>query len=125
MSGAAAALAPAPKKLHIVLVEDNPIDVELEQRALRRAGLDFTSVVVQSAGDFTREITAHRPDLVLADYNLPQWSGMEALEILKREQPGVPLILVTGALGEVTAVECLKSGITDYILKGALTRLPV
>ena len=125
MSGAAAALAPLPKTLHIVLVEDNPIDVELEQRSLRRAGFDFTSVVVQTADDFTREITAHRPDLVLADYNLPQWSGMEALDILKREQPGVPLILVTGALGEVTAVECLKSGISDYILKGSLTRLPV
>jgi signal transduction histidine kinase len=125
MSGAAAAPAPIQKTLRFVLVEDNPIDVELEQRALRRAGFDFTSVVVQTAEDFTREITALRPDLVLADFNLPQWSGMEALDILKREQPGVPLILVTGALGEVTAVECLKSGISDYILKGSLTRLPV
>jgi signal transduction histidine kinase len=111
--------------LHFVLIEDNPIDVELVQRALRRDGFDFTSVVVQNPEDFTREISAHRPDLVLADYNLPQWSGMEALEILKREQPDVPLILVTGALGEMTAVECLKSGVTDYILKGALARLPV
>jgi signal transduction histidine kinase len=125
MSGAAAALAPVTKALHFVLVEDNPIDVELAQRALLRAGFDFTSVVVQSAEDFTREITAHRPDLVLADYNLPQWSGMEALAILKQLQPDVPLILVTGALGEMTAVECLKNGVTDYILKGALARLPV
>jgi signal transduction histidine kinase len=125
MSGAAAAPAPITKTLHFVMVEDNSIDVELAQRELRRGGFDFTSVVVQTAEDFTREITAHRPDLVLADYNLPQWSGMAALDILKRELPDVPLILVTGALGEVTAVECLKSGISDYILKGALARLPV
>jgi signal transduction histidine kinase len=116
---------PATSKLHFVMVEDNPIDVELVQRALRRASFEFTSVVVQNEADFTREIGEHCPDLVLADYNLPQWSGMDALEILKRERPSVPLILVTGALGEMTAVECLKSGITDYILKGTLTRLPV
>lgn len=125
MSGAAAAPAPVPRTLHFVMVEDNSIDVELARQELRRGGFDFTSVVVETAEDFIREVTAHRPDLVLADYNLPQWSGMEALDILKREQPGVPLILVTGALGEVTAVECLKSGISDYILKGALARLPV
>jgi signal transduction histidine kinase len=125
MSGEAAVLAPVTKTLHIVLVEDNATDVELVQREVRRAGFDFTSVVVQTPSDFTREIKEHCPDLVLADYNLPQWNGLLALEILRRERPGVPLILVTGALGEVTAVECLKSGVTDYILKGRLTRLPV
>jgi signal transduction histidine kinase len=125
MNSESATFDPSAKKLHFVMVEDNPIDVELVQRALRRAGFEFTSVVVQNEADFTREIGEHCPELVLADYNLPQWSGMEALDILKRERPGVPLILVTGALGEMTAVECLKNGITDYILKGALTRLPV
>jgi signal transduction histidine kinase len=112
-------------KLHFVLIEDNPLDAELVHRELRKAGFDFTSVVVQCPEDFTQEIAAHRPDVVLTDYNLPQWRGMEALEILRREQMDVPLILVTGALGETTAVECIKSGITDYVLKGALTRLPV
>jgi signal transduction histidine kinase len=118
-------LAPVTKALHFVLVEDNPLDVELLQRELRKAGLDFTSVTVERAEDFIREVRDHCPDLVLTDYNLPQWGGMEALEVLKQERPDVPLILVTGALGEMKAVECLKRGVTDYILKGALTRLPV
>lgn len=116
--------APAAK-LRVLQVEDNPLDVELVQRELRRAGFDFTAAVVQTRDDFIREVQSHCPDIVLADYNLPQWRGMEALAILVHENVDVPLILVTGALGEVTAVECLKKGATDYVLKGALARLPV
>ncbi len=112
-------------KLHVLQVEDNPLDVELVQRELRRAGFNFTAAVVQTKEDFTREVRDQCPQLVLADYNLPQWRGMEALPILEEEGVDVPLILVTGALGEVTAVECLKQGATDYVLKGALARLPV
>jgi signal transduction histidine kinase len=111
--------------LRFLLVEDNPLDVELVQRELRRAEFVFTSVAVQTPEDFTQEVRANCPQIVLADYNLPQWRGMEAVEILRRENLDVPVILVTGALGEVNAVECLKQGATDYVLKGALTRLPV
>ena len=111
--------------LHFLLVEDSPLDVELILRELRRAEFVFTSVAVQTPEDFTREVRANCPQIVLADYNLPQWRGMEAVEILRCENLDVPLILVTGALGEVNAVECLKQGATDYVLKGALTRLPV
>jgi len=112
-------------KLHVLMVEDNPLDAELVQRELRRAGFDFTATVVQTRADFIREVEDHCPQIVLADYNLPQWRGMEALAVLEHENVDVPLILVTGALGEVTAVECLKKGATDYVLKGALARLPV
>jgi light-regulated signal transduction histidine kinase (bacteriophytochrome) len=63
--------------------------------------------------------------MVLADYNLGQWRGMDALNILQEEGLDVPLILVSGALGDVTAVECIKRGATDYVLKESLTRLPV
>jgi len=112
-------------KLRFLLVEDNPVDVELLERALRRAEFDFTSAVVQTPEDFTRELFATRPHVVLADYNLPHWKGMEALEILQREGLDIPLILVTGALGDMTAVDCIKQGATDYVLKGALTRLPI
>jgi signal transduction histidine kinase len=114
-----------PVPLRFLLVEDNPLDVELVKRELRRAEFDFTSVAVQTLEDFTREVRAQCPQMVLADYNLPQWRGMEAVEILRREKLDVPVILVSGALGEVNAVECLKQGATDYVLKGALTRLPV
>jgi len=112
-------------KLRFLLVEDNPVDVELLERALRRAEFVFTSAVVQTPEDFTRELFATRPHVVLADYNLPHWKGMEALEILQREGLDIPLILVTGALGDMTAVDCIKQGATDYVLKGALTRLPI
>jgi signal transduction histidine kinase len=131
MSGEAAVLTPQlveaapPEKLHFLMVEDNPVDVELVQRELRRAEFDFTSVAVQTPEDFICELRARCPTIVLADYNLPQWSGMEALDILRREKLDTPLILISGALGEVNAVECLKQGATDYVLKGALARLPV
>jgi signal transduction histidine kinase len=111
--------------LRFLLVEDNPVDVELMERGLRRAGFDFTSAVVQTPEDFTRELRVTPPDVVLADYNLPHWRGMEALEILRQERLDVPLILVTGSLGDMTAVDCIKQGATDYVLKGALTRLPI
>lgn len=113
------------ERLRFLLVEDNPVDVELLERALRRAEFDFTYAVVQTPEDFTRELLATRPHVVLADYNLPHWKGMEALEILQREGLDIPLILVTGALGDMTAVDCIKQGATDYVLKGALTRLPI
>jgi signal transduction histidine kinase len=114
-----------PLPLRFLLVEDNPLDVELVQRELRRAEFEFTSVAVETVEDFTREVRDNCPNIVLADYNLPRWRGMEALETLRRENLDVPLILVTGSLGEVNAVECLKQGATDYVLKGTLARLPV
>ena len=116
---------PQAGQLRFLLVEDNPLDVELVQRELRRAGFEFTSAVVLTPDDFTREVRAHRPHVVLVDYNLPQWKGLEALDILVHEELDIPLILVTGALGEMTAVDCIKHGATDYVLKGALTRLPL
>ena len=81
-------------------------------------------MVVQAAKEFERELRAHRPDIVLADYNLPQWKGTDALEMLLREGLEIPFILVSGALGDVTAVECIKRGATDYVLKDGLARLP-
>ena len=62
---------------------------------------------------------------MLADYNLGQWRGTEALEILREEGLDIPLILISGALGDVTAVDCIKQGVTDYVLKDSLARLPV
>jgi light-regulated signal transduction histidine kinase (bacteriophytochrome) len=80
--------------------------------------------VVQTEAAFERELRVHLPDVVLADYNLPQWQGMEALEVMQREGLDIPLILVSGALGDITAVECIKRGATDYVLKEGLARLP-
>ncbi len=116
--------APPAGELRVLHIEDDELDAELVATALRKGGISISIVVVQGEKDFERELRAHPPDIVLADYNLPQWRGTDALEVLQREGLDVPLILVSGALGDVTAVECIKRGATDYVLKDGLARLP-
>ena len=113
-----------PGQLRVLHVEDNQLDAELVARALREGGFSASIVVVQAEAEFERQLPLHRPDVVIADYNLPQWKGMDALEVLRREGLEIPLILVSGALGDITAVECIKRGATDYVLKDGLARLP-
>ena len=110
--------------LRALLVEDQPADIELVERTLRDHGFEVTSRAVQDEEEFLQEIRSGPYDVILADYNLPQWNGMEAVSVLRREGLDIPVILVTGALGEMKAVECLKEGATDYVLKDNLTRLP-
>ena len=117
-------LAPQPGQLRVLHVEDNELDAELVAQALRRGGFSTAVVVVQAEAEFERELRSHPPNLVLADYNLPQWTGMGALDVLRREGLDIPLILVSGTLGDVKAVECIKRGATDYVLKDGLARLP-
>ena len=117
-------LSQVEAKLRVLLVEDNASDVELILLALRNDGFDVTGDVAQTAEEFRSRIRAVDYDLILADYNLPQWKGMEALDVLRRENLDVPLIVVTGCLGEEKAVECIKQGATDCVLKDRLARLP-
>ena len=117
-------LAPQPGQLRVLHVEDNQLDAELVAQALRKGGFSVSMVVVQAEAEFERQLPLHRPDVVIADYNLPQWKGMDALDVLRREGLEIPLILVSGALGDITAVECIKRGATDYVLKDGLARLP-
>jgi len=117
-------LAPLPGELRVLHVEDNELDAELVVQALRKGGFSVSVVVVQAEAEFERQLRLQRPDVVIADYNLPQWKGMEALEVLRREGLEIPLILVSGALGDITAVDCIKQGATDYVLKDGLARLP-
>jgi signal transduction histidine kinase len=124
MTGAAQAVAQEKRKLQILMAEDNASDGELVIRALRKSGFEVSAKVVQTREDFRRQVKESVPDVVLADYNLGSWRGMEALEILREEGRDIPLILVSGALGDVTAVECIKQGATDYVLKDSLARLP-
>jgi CheY-like chemotaxis protein len=111
-------------KLRALLIEDNALDAALVVRALNKGGFDVSADVVQDEAAFTRTLRTQRPEIVLADYNLPNWKGMEALKVLRGEGLDIPMILVSGALGDVTAVECIKQGATDYVLKDSLARLP-
>src|SRR5882762_5186441 len=117
-------LVPQPGQLRVLHVEDNELDAELVAAALRKGGFSVSAAVVQTETEFEQQLRLYRPDVVIADYNLPQWKGMEALEVLRREGLDTPLILVSGALGDITAVECIKRGATDYVLKDGLARLP-
>jgi signal transduction histidine kinase len=114
----------SPSQLRALVVEDEPADVELALRALRLADLEVTADVAQTAEEFGELVRKNSYDVVLADYKLPGWNGMESVEILRKEGLDVPVILVSGALGEQTAVECIKQGAADYILKDHLARLP-
>ena len=111
-------------RLRALVVEDEPADVELALQTLRLADLDVTGDVAQTAEEFTEMVRKNSYDVILADYKLPGWNGMESVEILRKEGLDVPVILVSGALGEQTAVECIKQGAADYILKDHLARLP-
>jgi signal transduction histidine kinase len=123
-SKAASWLTAEANEIRVLHVEDNELDAELVAQALRKGGFSFSVVVVQTEAEFERELRLRSPDVVIADYSLPQWEGMEALEVLRRAGLDIPLILVSGALGDVTAVECIKRGATDYVLKDSLARLP-
>jgi signal transduction histidine kinase len=111
-------------RLSVLLVEDDVADRDLILRELTKGGFELTSAVVQTAEEFRQQVRANRPDVVVSDYNLGQWRGTETLGILRDEGLDVPLILVSGTLGDVAAVECIKLGVTDYVLKDRLARLP-
>jgi signal transduction histidine kinase len=115
--------APKPE-LRALLLEDNQLDAELILRALRKHNFEVSARVVQDEAGFTQALRSHCPDIVLADFNLPNWTGMAALDVLRREGLDIPMILVSGAVGDMTAVDCIKRGATDYVLKDGLARLP-
>src|SRR6202790_2060006 len=117
-------VGPLPGQLRVLHVEDNDLDAELVAQALRKGGFSISVAVLQSEIEFELHLRLYLPDIVLADYNLPQWEGMAAVEVLRREGLDIPVILVSGALGDITAVECIKRGATDYVLKDGLARLP-
>jgi len=109
--------------LRVLVVEDRAEDAELSIRELQRAELDCETRRVDTAEGFRLALAEFAPDLVLADYTVPGFGGMVALEMLRATAPAVPLIIVTGSLDEETAAECIKAGAADYVLKTNLIRL--
>jgi signal transduction histidine kinase len=105
------------------MLEDDSADAELTKFALRKGGLSFSLARVESKDDYIKELEEHRPALILSDYSLPGFNGHDALEIALARCPEIPFIFVTGTMGEEVAIETLKSGATDYVLKTRLSRL--
>lgn len=110
-------------ELKVLLVEDSPDDADLIVRQLNRAFGKVHLHRVEAANTLQAALNGEQWNLVLSDYGLPGFSGMEALRLVKDTVPDVPFILVTGTIGEEAAVEALKAGVDDYVLKGNLLRL--
>src|SRR5215207_5614550 len=109
--------------LRILHLEDSPHDAELIEFTLKNGNLDCAFIVVASKEDFVNALEEQRFDVILSDYGLSGYDGLSALEAARKAQPEVPFILISGTLGEDEAVESLKTGATDYILKSRLSRL--
>jgi two-component system, cell cycle sensor histidine kinase and response regulator CckA len=111
--------------LHALLIENSAPDAELNLHELTRAGFQCQPRIIATRAEFLEQVERFPFDIVLADYRLPGWTGMDAFSAMRQAGRDVPFILVTGFLGEEIAVECIKQGITDYVLKEHLARLPL
>lgn len=115
---------PAPRPLHILILEDVETDVDLITFEISRANIPHTVMRIETRDEFLGALKAFVPDVILADYRLPSFSALEALDLLQEKGIDIPCILVTGSQSEEIAVDCLKRGADDYILKQSLIRLP-
>jgi len=111
------------EQIKILIVEDVELDAELTEYELKRADIVFVSKRVEEKEDFKRELEEFKPDLILADHSLPHFDGVSALKISRIMAPDIPFIFVSGKIGEDFAVEMLKNGATDYVLKSNLPKL--
>ncbi len=108
---------------HILLVEDEATDAELNMREIRKILSSCKFEIVDNRKDFLDKLKNFVPDIIISDYNMPSFDGLSALKIAQEVCPLTPFIIVTGSINEDTAVECMKAGATDYVLKDSLKRL--
>lgn len=113
------------EELKILMLEDVPEDAELLERMLKKEKISFTALRVDERAKYTEALTDFAPDVILSDHSLPQFNSIEALEICQSMALDVPFIVVTGSVSEEFAVNCIKRGADDYVLKSNLSRLPV
>ena len=111
------------RAIRVIVVEDVEADAELALHALRKGGFDPDAVRVEDEATFLANLQ-REPDLILCDYKLPQFDAPTALRIAKKKAPGVPVVIVTGTMGDEAAAATIKGGATDYVLKENMARLP-
>ncbi|MEI6050446.1 MAG: PAS domain-containing protein [Bacteroidota bacterium] len=111
------------RKISILYVEDVAADAELTLLEISRNGISFSHTIVETKKDYIDKLISIVPDLILSDYALPQFDGMNALSLRNEIAPQTPFLLVTGSVNEEVAVECMKAGADDYILKRNISRL--
>lgn len=110
------------KPLKLLLVEDAPDDADLLLAELRRAGFAPDWTRVDTEPDYLLEIRK-APDIILSDYSMPHFNGLQAVKLLRESGLDIPFILISGTVGEETAVEAMKHGASDYLLKDRIARL--
>ena len=111
------------EQLRLVVAEDNETDALLIARHLAKGGVKCTMRRVQTEVDFVDALEDVKPDVIISDYSMPQFDGQRALEIAGIRAPDTPFLFVSGTIGEERAIDALRCGATDYILKSNLTRL--
>ena len=111
-----------PSPLRVLILEDNPADADLMARELRQAGIEAQVDRVETETEFVARLTPE-PDLILSDYKLPQFGGLQALRLVRSRGLDVPFIIVSGSIGEDIAVEAMREGADDYLLKDRMARL--
>ncbi|MHB1686013.1 MAG: PAS domain-containing protein [Ignavibacteriaceae bacterium] len=111
------------KEIRILIVEDNINDYELTLRELKNLDFKFLPKLIKFKEEFIASLNEFNPDIIISDYMLPQFDGMTALKISKELKPGIPFIILIGSMNEETAVDCMKAGATDYVIKEHIARL--
>jgi PAS domain S-box-containing protein len=112
------------EKIKILIAEHDADDITFLKRELKKANFLYTAQIADNLFDIENAIRHFQPDIILSDYNLPAFSGIDVFKLKQLVSPHTPLIFVSGAIGEENAIECIKSGVTDYALKDKLFTLP-
>ena len=112
------------EKIRILFAEDVFIHHRMSVEILRNENIVFEPKLVETKGDFINALNGFHPDIVITDYQMPEFSGMEALKLTLEYDPTIPVIILTGSISEEVAVECMRTGATNYVLKENLIRLP-
>ncbi|MEE9166982.1 MAG: PAS domain S-box protein [Candidatus Neomarinimicrobiota bacterium] len=109
--------------MRVLMLEDVPTDAELIERELKSGKFNFVLKHVDNKEAYQKGLKEFQPDLILSDYSLPQFTGIDALKITLEQTTDIPFIIVTGSMNEDTAVDCIKAGAWDYVIKEHLQRL--
>jgi PAS domain S-box-containing protein len=115
---------PPQDTLRVLSLEDDPADAELQRRCLQKAGFVVTLDRVDRAADFEAALRTQSPDVIFLDYTVPGWDAPSAVRMVGELRPEIPVICVAGTIGEETAVQMLRLGAVDYVLKDRMARLP-
>ena len=109
--------------VRILIVEDLPSDADLAKREITSTLSLCVFEVVETEKDYLAALERFQPDLIISDYKMPHFDGLTALKLAQQYAPVVPFIILTGSMNEETAVECMKAGATDYVIKEHIKRL--